>query len=100
MCDAEVRSAAQAARDDPSESACFRRFFTQIGCGTVVALTGWRGTQHIAKEDLVRKWIVVPIAAVLVVGAGRAYAQETTPGPGVVEVTIIPGGVGFVASKN
>ena len=47
-----------------------------------------------------RKWIAVPIAAVLLVGADRAYAQETTPGPGVAEVTIIPGGVAFVTSKN
>ena len=48
-----------------------------------------------------RKWIAVPIAAVMIVGANRAYAQDTTtPGPGVVEVTIIPGGVGFVSSKN
>jgi len=36
----------------------------------------------------------------MIVGAGRAQAQETTPGPGVVEVTIVPGGVGFVTSKN
>jgi hypothetical protein len=71
-----------------------------IGCGIAVALAGWRGTQHIAKEDLVRKWIAVPIAAFMIVGAGRAHAQETTPGPGVVEVTIIPGGVGFVTSKH
>jgi hypothetical protein len=49
----------------------------------------------------VRKLIAVPIAAVLLVGAGRAYAQDTTtPGPGVVEVTIVPGGVGFVTSKD
>ena len=47
-----------------------------------------------------RKLIAVPIAAVLLVGAGRAYAQEATPGPGVAEVTIVPGGVGFVTSKN
>ena len=47
-----------------------------------------------------RKWIVVPIAAFMIVGAGRAHAQETTPGPGVVEVTIIPAGVGYITSKN
>jgi hypothetical protein len=47
-----------------------------------------------------RKWIAVPLAAVLLVAADRAYAQDATPGPGVVEVTVIPGGVGFVASKN
>jgi len=39
------------------------------------------------------------VAIVLVVtgfvGFGQAYAQETAPGPGVVEVTIIPGGATF-----
>src|SRR6185503_13748100 len=78
----------------------FPGVFRSIGCGIAVALTGWRGTQHIAKEVVVRKWIVVPIAAVMIVGAGRAHAQEATPGPGVVEATIVPGGVGFVTSKN
>jgi len=47
-----------------------------------------------------RHWIAIPIAAVLIVGADRAYAQETTPGPGVLEATVIPGGVGFVQSKS
>lgn len=47
-----------------------------------------------------RSWIAIPIAAVLIVGADRAYAQETTPGPGVLEATVIPGGVGFVQSKS
>jgi hypothetical protein len=47
-----------------------------------------------------RKWIVVPIAAAWLIAGGRAYAQDTTPGPGVVEVTVIPGGVGFVTSKK
>jgi outer membrane protein with beta-barrel domain len=75
------------------------RGFRSIGCGIAVAVTARRGSQHIAKEDFVSKWIVVPIAAFMIVGAGRAHAQET-PGPGVVEVTIIPGGVGFVTSKN
>jgi len=69
-----------------------------VGIG--LAVTGWRGSRHIAKEVVVRKWIVVPIAAVMIVGAGRAHAQEATPGPGVVEATIVPGGVGFVTSKN
>jgi Outer membrane protein beta-barrel domain len=72
----------------------------RLPVGIGLAVTGWRGSQHIAKEVVVRKWIVVPIAAVMIVGAGRAHAQEATPGPGVVEATIVPGGVGFVTSKN
>ena len=47
-----------------------------------------------------KQWIVLPIAAVLLIGADRAHAQEATPGPGVVEVTIVPAGVGFVTSKG
>jgi hypothetical protein len=47
-----------------------------------------------------KRWIAVPIAALLIVGATRAHAQETTPGPGVVEVTIIPAGVGYITSKS
>ena len=39
-----------------------------------------------------KRWIAVLAAAVAVAGTGRAYAQETTPGPGTVVVTIIPGG--------
>jgi hypothetical protein len=48
-----------------------------------------------------KRWIAVPIAALIIAGASRAHAQDaTTPGPGLVEVTLIPGGVGFVTSKN
>ena len=47
-----------------------------------------------------RQWIALPIAAVLLAGADRAYAQDTTPGPGRIEATIVPGGVGFVTSKD
>lgn len=39
--------------------------------------------------------IAVLLAAVTVAGAGQAYAQDAAPGPGVVEVTIIPGGATF-----
>jgi len=34
------------------------------------------------------------------VTTGRAYAQETTPGPGKAEVTVIPGGWTFFPSKG
>jgi Outer membrane protein beta-barrel domain len=52
------------------------------------------------KESVMKHWIVVPIAALTIVGADRAYAQETTPGPGLVEVTVIPAGVGYITSKG
>ena len=50
-----------------------------------------------------RQWIALPLAALTIVaGADRAQAQDTgtAPGPGVVEVTLIPGGVGYITSKN
>ena len=41
------------------------------------------------------RWIAVLLAVVGLVGTGEAYAQEAAPGPGVVQVTIIPGGATF-----
>ena len=47
------------------------------------------------------RWIAILLAVVGLVGTGTAYAQETAPGPGVVEVTIIPGGgTFFTEGKN
>jgi len=102
MCCAEVRSATQAALDDTRQSACFRRFFAQSDAASPLPSLVGEAVDTFAEEDLVRKWIAVPVAAALLIaGAGRAHAQDTTtPGPDVVEVTIIPGGVGFVSSKN
>jgi hypothetical protein len=43
------------------------------------------------------RWVAITfmMAAVGLAGTGRAYAQEGRPGPGTVEVTIIPGGGTF-----
>ena len=42
------------------------------------------------------RWIAAAsIATVSLVGASQAHAQETQPGPGLVEVSIIPGGFVF-----
>ena len=41
------------------------------------------------------RWIAVFLTAVGLVGSGEVYAQEATPGPGAVQVTIIPGGATF-----
>jgi len=38
------------------------------------------------------RWIAVLLVTVGVIGTGQAYAQESAPGPGPVEVSIIPGG--------
>jgi hypothetical protein len=45
-------------------------------------------------------WIAVPIVAVIIVGASRSHAQDVTAGPGLVEVTLIAKGGGFVTFKN
>ena len=42
--------------------------------------------------------VAVFIAALSITGAHRAYAQDTTPGPGTVEVTVIPGGATYFTS--
>jgi hypothetical protein len=44
--------------------------------------------------------IALVLTAFSIVGGGRAYAQETTAGPGTVEVTIIPGGGTFFTNAN
>jgi hypothetical protein len=46
------------------------------------------------------RWIAVLITALSIVGTGRASAQETAPGPGTVEVSVIPGGSTFYTSGN
>jgi hypothetical protein len=40
------------------------------------------------------------LAMLSIGGVHRAYAQETTPGPGTVEVTIIPAGATFFTGGN
>jgi len=42
-----------------------------------------------------RRWMAVAITVGGLVGGNAAYAQEGSPGPGQVEVTIIPGGATF-----
>src|SRR5258707_14056625 len=48
--------------------------------------------------------VSVLITAAAIIGCGHAYAQDagsgSGAGPGVVEVTVIPAGAAFVASKN
>jgi len=41
------------------------------------------------------RWIAAFITAAALVGTGDVYAQEAAPGPGLVQVTIIPGGATF-----
>jgi opacity protein-like surface antigen len=41
------------------------------------------------------RWIAVFLAMVGLMGTGQAFAQDAAPGPGVVEVTIIPAGGTF-----
>jgi opacity protein-like surface antigen len=46
------------------------------------------------------RWITVLLMSLSIVGAGRAYAQETFAGPGTLEVTVIPGGGTFFTSGH
>jgi len=47
-----------------------------------------------------RRLIAVLFAAMSVVGTSRAYAQESGQGPGVVELTIVPGGGTFFTESK
>src|SRR5438132_4286549 len=42
----------------------------------------------------------VLIAILSIGGVNRLYAQETAPGPGTVEITVIPGGATFFTGGN
>jgi hypothetical protein len=46
------------------------------------------------------RWIATLVAAIAIVGASQASAQETSPGPGTVTVTIIPGGATFFTESS
>ena len=45
-------------------------------------------------------WIAGFIVLASIVATRRAHAQEISPGPGLVEVSIIPGGATFFTSKD
>jgi outer membrane protein with beta-barrel domain len=46
------------------------------------------------------RWMAALLTAVALVGSGSAFAQESAPGPGTVEVTLIPGGTTFFTSGD
>jgi hypothetical protein len=46
------------------------------------------------------RWLAVLLTAVSIGAAGRASAQDMAPGPGTVEVTVIPGGGTFFTSGD
>jgi hypothetical protein len=46
------------------------------------------------------RWMAVLLAAVGLLGTSQAYAQDATPGPGSVVVTIIPGGGTFFTESK
>ena len=47
-----------------------------------------------------KSWIAVLVTGLSIVGAGRAFAQESAAGPGTVEVSVIPGGGTFYTSGS
>jgi hypothetical protein len=52
------------------------------------------------EEAVMKSWIAVLVTGLSIVGAGRAFAQESAAGPGTVEVSIIPGGGTFYTSGS
>jgi Outer membrane protein beta-barrel domain len=55
---------------------------------------------HMKGEEQMSGKIAALIVAGVLFSVGSAYAQESTPGPGVVEVTYIPAGAAFFTSKD
>jgi len=45
--------------------------------------------------SVTNRWIAVMVAAVSLAGAAQVHAQESAPGAGAVDVTVIPGGAAF-----
>src|SRR5882672_438197 len=56
-------------------------------------------TQRVKEAVMTRRMAVV-LTGFLIIGGGRAGAQEGAPGPGTVEVTVIPGGGIFYTSGD
>jgi hypothetical protein len=74
-------------------------FLMVLPRGTVLALLvlRWRGSH---KEAFMIRSTAVLIAVLSIGSVNRLYGQETTPGPGTVEVTVIPGGATFFTGGN
>jgi hypothetical protein len=53
-----------------------------------------------SKEAVMFRSTAAVVAVLLVGGAAGAAAQESTPGPGTVEVTVIPGGATFFTARG
>ena len=47
-----------------------------------------------------KRQLAAVIATFTILGSGQAFAQEAAPGPGTVEVTVIPGGGTFFTSGD
>jgi hypothetical protein len=52
------------------------------------------------EEETMKRSTAILIAILSIGGVNRLYAQETAPGPGTVEVTVIPGGATYFTSGS
>jgi hypothetical protein len=55
---------------------------------------------QVIKEAVMKRGIALLLVGLSVAGARLASAQETAPGPGTLEVTIVPGGGTFYKSSD
>jgi hypothetical protein len=53
-----------------------------------------------SQEAAMTRHIAGMLVGLAIVGSGFAFAQETGPGPGTIEVSVIPGGGTFYVSSN
>src|SRR6185436_20550366 len=49
---------------------------------------------------MMKRSIAVLFAVVSLIGSGRAFAQEAAPGPGRVEISLIPGGFAYFTEQK
>jgi hypothetical protein len=49
---------------------------------------------------MMKRSIAVLVAVVSLIGSGRAWAQEAAPGPGRVEISLIPGGFAYFTEQK
>src|SRR5258708_32273544 len=80
-------------------SADIARVFDGFPRGTVLALPILRW-QIGHKEGSMIRTTAILTALLSLAGVNRLYAQETTPGPGTIEVTVIPGGATYFTGGN
>ena len=88
------------ARSRAPHTACLRLFHAESDRAPGLPMTPASGREATNEQEAVMKRLIAVLTIGLsVAGAGAVRAQETTPGPGKLEVTLVPGGGTFFTSS-